>query len=422
MGTKERRCGPAFLLDLSLLVLTVGSCKQAPPPDPLCSYEPLPESGQVPAGQGAIQILASTDDHFYVFDETGKQINHLRVNESLPLPPAKYQVKINNSAHAVVVQSKTLTKCSAGNLVAKGATGEHYYVFDLSGNQLSHEPIGKALALFPGKYQVRLNSSSVQAEVSPAATKELKPGSLLVSGTTGEHYYVFDPSGNQLAHEAVGRALGFFAGAYSVKVNGSETRAEIREGQPAELQTGTVVARGTTDEHYYVFNATGSQLAHNRLESPLALLPGTFTLKVNQTASNVIVAGGGIFETQTGTLLVRGTTAEHYYVFDNAGTQLAHNALGSPLSFMPGSYAVTVNNTRATVETKPGQVTEVQTGTLTVKGTGSEHYYVLDSTGNQLGHNALNQPLALLAGQYSVKVGQSSRPVKISSGQATEIK
>jgi hypothetical protein len=59
-------------------------------------------------------VLASTDTSFYVFDSTGKQIGSHAVNGLLPVKPGDYQLKLNNSAHPVVAQEKTLTKCSTG--------------------------------------------------------------------------------------------------------------------------------------------------------------------------------------------------------------------------------------------------------------------------------------------------------------------
>ena len=54
------------------------------------------------------------------------------------------------------------------------------------------------------------------------------------------------------------------------------------------------------------------------------------------------------------------------------------------LAFFPGKYTLQVNHTPQEFEVKPGAVTEVQAGVLTVPGSTDEYYYVLDSTGTEL--------------------------------------
>ena len=120
-------------------------------------------------------------------------------------------------------------------------------------------------------------------------------------------------------------------------------------------------------------------------------------------------------------MVVQGTTDEYYYVFDTVGNQLAYNKLGRPLSFMPGSYSAKVNNAAMPVTVDAGRTNEYQTGALTVKGSGGDYYYVLDPNGTQLGYKKLNEPMSLVAGKYSVKVGQQTRPAEVTAGQATAV-
>src|ERR1700730_4925355 len=63
------------------------SCARKPPADAFCTYEPLPQTTDAAAGQGAIQILAPTDEYFYVFDEAGKQIGYGSMNRALAVKP-----------------------------------------------------------------------------------------------------------------------------------------------------------------------------------------------------------------------------------------------------------------------------------------------------------------------------------------------
>src|SRR5437868_6000008 len=111
-------------LACSLLLLGTLSCSKAPPPDPICRYEPLPESAEGKVGQGAIQIAGSSDEYFRVRDSSGKEIAHGLLNSSVFLKPGEYQAQVNNSAHKVSLQAKTLTKCLCGTILMTGNTDE----------------------------------------------------------------------------------------------------------------------------------------------------------------------------------------------------------------------------------------------------------------------------------------------------------
>jgi hypothetical protein len=399
-------------------VLTLPCCKKAPPADSLCTYEPLPATAEVPSGQGAIQVLASTDTYFYVFDSTGKQIGSHAVNGLLPVKSGDYRLKLNNSAHPVVVQEKMLTKCSTGAVLPSAKTDESYYIFDNAGTQLASAHLGSALSLFPASYRVRLNNSDTTATLQAGSTTELKPGTVNVEAGTDEYYYVFDSGAKQLASSHMGKAIGLFAGSYTVKVNNSQAKIDVRAGEGSSVPVGTLVTQGTTDEYYYVLDTGGTQLASAHLAHPLAFFPGSYTVKVNNSTTLATVTPGTAIEVKAGAVVVQGTTDEYYYIFDVAGTQLASTHLGRPVSLVPGEYRAKVNNVPIVVRTEPGRTNEYQVGTLTVKSAGSESYYVLDLAGTQLASKQLNEPISLPAGKYSVKVGNNARPVAVTAGQA----
>ena len=73
------------------------------------------------------------------------------------------------------------------------------------------------------------------------------------------------------------------------------------------------------------------------------------------------------------------------------------------------------------VTVEAGRNNEYPTGTVTVKRSGDDYYYVVDGNGTELGYNKLNQPLSFPAGQYSVRVGKDLRPITITAGQATVV-
>jgi mannose-6-phosphate isomerase-like protein (cupin superfamily) len=349
-----------FAAALTSAVLLIASCQKAPPPDPLCKDEPLPDSARVAPDQGAIQISAPANDYFYVVDSNGKEVGHAKADGSVAVKPGPYQVKLNLSAHSVWAKAKTLTRCAAG--------------------------------------------------------------ALFVSGTTDEYYYVLGPGGTELAHAKVGTPLAFFPGRYDVKLNSTTQPAEVPSGGAIELKSGTLHVRGSTDEYYYVLSGTGTELAHNKLERPLAFLPGSLTVKVNGTSAPAQITAAAVEEIKTGALNIQGTTDEYYYVLSGTGTELAHNKLGRPLSFVEGSYTVKVNNTAMAVKVEAAKSGEYTTGTLTVKGSGTDYYYVFDGVlGTELAHAKTGQPVALAAGRYSVRLGKETRLVVVTEGQAAVV-
>ena len=343
----------------AFIVVAACACKKAPPGDNVCIYEPLPATAEVKAGQGAVMTRAATDTYFYALDEAGKQIGSAHVNGILALQPGDYRVKVNNSVHPAAVTAKTLTTCSTGGVLVSGKTDEYYYVLDNAGTQLASAHVGAALSLFPGNYQIRLNNSTNPAAIPAGAIFELKPGTINVEASTDEYYYVFNTAGTQIASSHLGKPLGLFAASYTVKINNSVSKADVRAGEATNIPAGTLVVQGSTDEYYYVF--------------------------------------------------------------DKSGTQLASAHLGRPLSLVPGDYIAKLNNAPMPVQSEAGRANEYLTGTVTVRSSGSGYYYALDLNGTQLGSKQLGAPMSLPAGKYSVKVGNDARSVEVTNGQAAVI-
>jgi 6,7-dimethyl-8-ribityllumazine synthase len=402
----------------ALAAILLVTCHKALPPDGVCSYEPLPAGAQVPSGQGGIQVLASTDAYFAVRDTTGKQTASEHVNAITPVPPGDYQVVLNSSTHSTAVQSKMLTKCKTGAVLVNGKTDEYYAVLDSATRQLASAHVASALSLFPGSYTVRLNNSDVGANLQAGALLELKPGTLNVDVGTDEYYAVLDGGTRQLASSHVGRALGVFAGSYLVRINNSDAKAEVRIGESTSVPAGTLVVHGSTDEYYAVMNNAGLQLASAHLEKPLAFVPCTYNVKVNNTTTPVTVVSGVTAEVKTGAVVLQGSTDEYYAIIDSAGTQLASAHLGRALSLMPGAYRAKLNNIAMAVQVDAGHSGEYQSGSLTVRTAGSDYYAVLDASGTQLVSKQVNQPVSVPAGRYSVRLGNNSRPATVTAGQS----
>ncbi len=253
---------------LTVLLITQ-ACTDKPQKDALCTYIPLPSSTEVKAGQGALQVDGIGEGYFYIFDADGKQLNYQLIGKVLGLDPGKYHVKINNSSHAVDIQKGMLTKCGTGALMVTGTTDEYYYVLDSANQQLYYNKLGKAASFFPSALIIKVNNSETRTDVKLNQVTEIKCGTLTVHGKTDEYYYVFNNVGQQLNYNKLEKPLAFLPGTYSVKVNVTETKVDVAAEQLSELQTGTIMVKGSTDEYYYVFDATGKQLNYQKLNSAL---------------------------------------------------------------------------------------------------------------------------------------------------------
>jgi hypothetical protein len=349
------------VLTFCSLFLTVGfySCQKQLPADPCCDFSDLPSNIEVNDGQGSLIVEGSTAAYFYVLDESGNQVGYQHLNQPLALDEGSYRVKVNNVEHRTEIRSGTLARCYTGTL--------------------------------------------------------------MVTGNTSENYTVMDSAGRQLNYEALGKTLSFFPGSFKVKVNNTEASVDIQLKAMTELRTGTLVVRGTTGEYYYVLDDDNKQLNYNTLEKPLAFLPGTYLLKVNNTSMEADVFGGKVTELRTGNLLVKGLTEEYYYVTDTVGNALNYQTLNKPLAFFPGNVFLKVNNTSMKATVVENETRELVTGSLMLTGGGTQYYYVLDAGGTQLNYNSLNKSLSFFPDEYIVKLGASTRTATVTAGQLTSL-
>ena len=309
-----------------------------------------------------------------------------------------------------------------GLVKVEGSTAAFYYVFDENGKQIANQKLNESLALDPGNYHVSVNNTMHAVSVEEDMLTSCSTGTLLISGHTLDSYYVTDSAGHHLAHERLGKAMSFFPGAVRIKVNNTEMGAEIKLKELTEIRTGSLNVRGNTGEYYYVLDASSKQLNYNILEKPLAFFPGKYLLKVNNTSLQTEVLAGQVTEIATGNVLVKGLTEEYYYVTDTLENALNYQTLNKPLAFFPGVLHVKVNNTLVRGRVLAGQTTEFVTGSLLLTGTGTEYYYVLDEAGKQLNYNTLNRSLSLFPSEYTVRLGPNYRKATVLAGQVTSIK
>lgn len=348
---------PAALLILYFLVV---SCSDKPPVDPCCQFSELSADAEVKEGQGMLQVEGSTGAYYYVFNEQNEQISYQALNKTLALEPGKYRVKVNNSTHDFDLRSGEWAKCSTGTLMIAGNTSEYYTVTDSAGVQLGYETLGKPMSFFPGDFKVKVNNTEVDAEVKLKELTEIRTGSLLVKGSTGEYYYVLDGGNKQLNYNALEKPLAFLPGSYFVKVNNTSMRADVMAGTVTELQTGSLVVKGLTDEYYYVTDTVDNALNYQSLNKALAFFPGIVQVKVNNTLVRGKVAAGETTEFTTGSLMLTGGGTGYYYVLDGLGNQLNYNSLNKSLSFFPSEYTIKLGSSTRKATVTAGQLTSLR--------------------------------------------------------------
>ncbi|MGQ0546440.1 MAG: hypothetical protein ACT4P3_14075 [Betaproteobacteria bacterium] len=220
---------------LPLLAFLAASCGSPPAPDPYCSSAPLPGDAKVKSGQGALQVAGTTSAHFLIFDSAGKPVTNHLLGTTAALDPGRYRFTVNNNAHIVTVEAGKLTRCATGTLLVSGTTQETWFVQDPSGAALQQTHLGKAMSLVPGKFRVKVNTESA-AEVKPNQVTELKTGTLTVEGSGDAQYHVTDKAGASLNYQKLNKALSFFPGEYNVRL-GENTRAvTIEAGQATSVK------------------------------------------------------------------------------------------------------------------------------------------------------------------------------------------
>ena len=318
---------------------------------------------------------------------------------------------------------ETNVKEGFGALQVEGSTSSYYYVFDLdqTGNQAGYNSLNKVLALAPGRYRVKVNNSMHDVEIREGELVKCSTGTLIVNGNTSDYYIVTDSSGVQLAYEALGKSMSFFPGLVRIKVNNTELSTDVKLKELTEMRTGSISVKGNTGEYYYVLDEGNKQLNYNSLEKPLAFLPGSYVVKINNTSMRADVRAGAVTELTTGNLVVKGLTEEYYYVTDTAGNALNYQTLNKSLAFFPGSYEIKVNNTLMYGKVSAGQTAEFMTGSLMLTGGGTAYYYVLDQMGNQLNYNSLNKSLSFFPSEYTIKLGPNTRKATVTAGQLTSL-
>jgi hypothetical protein len=254
------------------------------------------------------------------------------------------------------------------------------------------------------------------------------PGSLYVSGTGGDAYYVADETGQKAltGSRNTNTATDLAPGKYTVVLNGSRAPVTIRSQQRTEVPAGDLLVAGIGRDAYYVADQTGQTALTGSRNTNVAteLLPGTYTVVLNGSRAQVAVTAGPKTQLNAGNLLVSGTGRDAYFVADQGGQTALTGSRNTNVAteLLAGTYTVVLNGSRATVAVTPGLKTEVGAGNLLVVGTGRDAYYVADQTGQTAltGSRNTNVATELLAGTYTLVLNGSRARVSVPGAGTTE--
>jgi hypothetical protein len=121
-------------------------------------------------------------------------------------------------------------------------------------------------------------------------------GSLTVTGTGKEDYFVLDSTGKAMLapNRSINSVTDLLPGTYTVTLNGSQQRAGVAAGQQEVVHAGSLTVTGTGKEDYFVLDSTGkAMLAPNRsINSVTDLLPGTCVVELRERSIKISVQAG----------------------------------------------------------------------------------------------------------------------------------
>jgi hypothetical protein len=172
---------------------------------------------------------------------------------------------------------------------------DFYTVFDSAGEkQLGYARTKAPIELFPGDYVVDLHGARRTVRISPGRLTSLQSGTITVSGTGADFYEVYDAAGKkQLAYAKTNGLLELFPGEYSLGLHGASVGATVRAGRDTIVAAGRVVVPGSGATFYTVYDAKGDkQLAYAKTNAEIELLPGSYAIELNNIRRVVQVSAG----------------------------------------------------------------------------------------------------------------------------------
>jgi hypothetical protein len=191
-----------------------------------------------------------------------------------------------------------------------------------------------------------------------------------------------------------------------------------------ESTSSGLVVSGKGQHLYYVFDGAGTkQLGYSLTNAPIDLFPGDYVVVLNGVRRPVRVAHRRRLTLESGTVTVSGSGGTLFYVHDTTGkTQLGYALTKASIEIFPGDYRVTLNGVTVPATVRPGRDTAIAAGRLMAPGSGSTLYYVYNAAGTaRLTYAMTNSEVELLPGEYQVELNSVRRVARVTAGQQSVV-
>lgn len=387
---------------------------------------------------GLLTVSGTGDDYFYVYydDQSGSDLAHVKTNEEIKLFSGDYIVSLNDTQQTVSIQDGETLMLAAGRVrvtcpaSASSIFSPLYYVYDPEKGPLGYDSLSDEVELFPGNYAVSLNETTQTASVQAGEETLLVSGTLTVSSicTSGHAiFYVYDDTGNKLDSASTNGEVELFPGTYTVSLNDTLATATVQAGEKTVVEAGTVWVSSistTGNTAFHVYDDTRNELGRANTNQEVELFPGTYTVSLNSTELSATVRSGERTVLEAGTVWVSSILTSgnaQFYVYDAAWDELDKVYTNKEAEFFPGTYTVSLNETRTTTTVVAGERSELKSGLLTVSGTDGSYSDVYDAEGNQLTRLRGDKSLELFPGDYSVVLNDTTLSATVKGGENVSI-
>ncbi|QTA84180.1 Uncharacterized protein dnm_001740 [Desulfonema magnum] len=378
---------------------------------------------------GLISVSGTGQDTFYIYDDdlSGDSLAYAKTNQDIELLPGSYIASVNNTRETAEVEPGEKTVLTAGLVSVSGNGKDDFYVYDTAGNKLDYADTNKEVEVFSGDYTVAVNETSQQIAVESGEKTVLTAGSISVSGTGTDDFYVYNTEGKQLDYTKTNGEVEVFPGTYVVRVNKTKQTATVQAGEKRTLAAGrlTVLSPGEAPSYfgpsYYVYDSDGNKLDSSSLNGEIELFPGSYRVLLNDTAQNASVQAGEETVLLAGTLSVSSTSANtSFYVYNSDEDELGHASVNSRFYVFPGNYIVSLRTVRQNARVYAGEKTVLEAGTLSVSSiskTGNATFYVYDSAWNKLGYASTNKEVEMFPGTYTLRLNDTEKAAMVQAGK-----
>lgn len=377
---------------------------------------------------GSLLVTGNGDANYYVYTLDEEYLGFAKTGKVIELFTGDYLIRLNNmEVVRTVEEGGNQVVVSPGGILVAGEGQSEYGVYSPAGagntTKVAEARTGETITLMPGDYQVRLNGIAKDVTVSDGEVLDVATGTLLVEGLGEDDYFVYDTAGNPLGFARTGESMELFAGTYVVELNGTSRTVEIRgveSGARAYRENAGGIALGDVISALLVCSGSGKPPDTN----PDIIFDGTITME--DAISGLMLLSGIKQSTfsvlKAGALLVQGRGIDNVFVDDFSGAILAIRKTNRVTELFPGQYGARLNNVRKQLRIGQLQTTTLETGRLTVEGSGMDYWNAYSTNWSLLrGNIATNTRIELYPGDYQVEKDGKTQSATVLSGELRSI-